>query len=76
MSRRDPASAIVPLAKADADLTTGVTRALWVGTAGTVNVMDEGGAIRTAFPLIVGLNPIRIRQLRTGGTADDIWGLY
>lgn len=51
-------------------------RALWVGTAGTANLRDEHGNIRMDFPLLQGLNPIRISQLRSGGDADDIWGLY
>lgn len=51
-------------------------RALYVGTAGTANLMGGDGEIATDFPLHAGLNPIRPRQLRTGGTADNIWALY
>lgn len=51
-------------------------RALYVGTAGTANLMGGDGEIATDFPLQAGLNPIRPRQVRTGGTADDIWALY
>jgi hypothetical protein len=53
-----------------------VIRALYVGTAGTANMMDSSGEIATDFPLQAGLNPVRPKQLRTGGTADDIWALY
>jgi hypothetical protein len=65
----------VKLTKADATPIT-VPRALWVGTAGSANLVDESGNTLTAFPLQAGYNPIRISQLETGGDADDIWGLY
>ena len=65
-----------PVTKADADLPNGKCRALACGTAGTVNLMDGDGDITTAFPLQVGYNPIMPRQVRTGGTALDIWALY
>jgi hypothetical protein len=67
------------LTKADSDIPRvgGLAiRALYVGTAGTANLMDGSGAIATDFPLQAGLNPIRPAQVRTGGTADDIWALY
>lgn len=51
-------------------------RALYVGTAGTANLMGGDGEIATDFPLQAGMNAIRPRQVRTGGTADDIWALY
>jgi hypothetical protein len=47
-----------------------------VGTAGTANLMQEDGTIRTNFPLHVGTHPIVVRQVRTGGTASDLWALY
>lgn len=53
-----------------------VPRALWVGTAGTANFKDETGATISDFPLLAGLNPIKITELSDSGTADDIWGLY
>jgi hypothetical protein len=64
-------------ANSDIPLVGGLrVRALWVGTAGTANLMGGDGEIATDFPLQVGLNPIRPRQVRTGGDADDIWALY
>lgn len=53
-----------------------VPRALWIGTAGTLNFVDTAGQTITNFPAQAGLNPIKIRQLTEGGTATDIWGLY
>ena len=70
-----PSGNVVKLTKAD-DTDITVPRSLWVGTAGTANIVDEAGAARANFPLKEGLNPIRISQLEAGGTADDIWGLY
>lgn len=71
-----PAGLIVPVTKADADLPNGLARGLLVGIAGTANLMDASGAIRTAVPLIEGFNPLTVFQVRVGGTADDIWALY
>lgn len=54
----------------------GAPRALNCGTAGTANLVDAGGRLLTDYPLQQGYNPISVRQVRTGGTADDIWALY
>ena len=62
--------------KADADIPRGVCRGLLVGTAGTANLMDGDGNIQTDVPLQAGYNPLQVRQVRTGGTADNIWALY
>lgn len=66
----------VPVTKADADLTDGICRALHVGTAGTANLMDAEGNVRANFPLVAGQNNVSCKQVRTGGTASDIWALY
>lgn len=72
-----PASKIAPVTKADStDLPDGACRALLVGTAGTANILELDGTERTAVPLQQGYNPIRIRRVKTGGTAADIWALY
>lgn len=65
-----------PVTKADADLPGSITRGLLVGTAGTANLMQPDGTIRTNVPLQQGYNPLQVRQVRTGGTATDIWALY
>lgn len=70
-----PSGRAVKLTKAD-DTDISVPRALWVGTAGTANLVDERGNTLANFPLKEGYNPIRIKQFETGGTADDVWGLY
>jgi len=70
------AGKFVPVTKADADLPGGRCFALLVGTAGTANLMDASGAIRTNVPLQLGYNSLSCNQVRTGGTAADIWALY
>jgi hypothetical protein len=70
-----PSDTFVLVTKANENLTR-VTKALLVGSAGTANLMDASGQIRTDVPLIQGYNPLRVKQVRTGGTADNIWALY
>lgn len=65
-----------PVTKADSDLPGGVCRWLLVGTAGTANIMQQDGTIRTNVPLHAGYHPLICKQIRTGGTAADIWALY
>ena len=72
-----PAVILEPVTKDDdTDLASGLTRGLLVGIAGTANLVDGSGAIRTNVPLQVGYNPVRVSRVRLGGTADDIWALY
>lgn len=70
------ARALWPVTKADEDIPRGICRGLLVGTAGTANLMDGEGSIHANVPLQVGYNPIQVTQVRTGGTATDIWALY
>jgi hypothetical protein len=65
-----------PVTKANTDLAGGTTRGLLVGTAGTANLMQPNGEIRSNVPLQQGYNPLQVLQVRTGGTATDIWALY
>lgn len=67
---------VVSVSKADSDLPSGTCRALLVGTAGSANIMDGSGEIRLGVPLQQGYNLIMCKQIRTGGTADNIWVLY
>lgn len=71
-----PADDFVLVTKANSDLPGGACRALLVGTAGTATLMTLGGDTRTDVPLQAGYNPIACLQVRTGGTADNIWALY
>lgn len=70
------ASRIALVTKADSGLPNGTCRGLLVGTAGTANLMDAHGGIATDVPLQAGYNPIQCQQVRTGGTADNIWALF
>lgn len=60
---------------ANTDLENGTCRCLLVGTAGTINLMQEDGTIRTGVPVVAGYNPLVCKQIRTGGTAANIWAL-
>lgn len=71
-----PGTDVVPVTKANADLPDGPCRALWVGTAGSVNIRTLNGADRDDFPVFIGLNQIQVKRVRLGGTADNIWAIY
>lgn len=73
---RNPADSWVKLTKANSDLAGGVCRGLLVGTAGTANLRDGADVDTADVPLQQGYNPLKVKQLRTGGTADNIWALY
>ena len=76
VSSDTPAYKLVPVSKANVDLPDGVARALWVGTAGTANLQDASGVIRANVPLLQGLFPFPVKQVREGGLASDIWAVY
>lgn len=71
-----PAHICAPVTKADSDLPGGTCRGLLVGVAGTANIMDGSGEVRTNVPLQQGYNPIVCQQVRTGGDASGLWALY
>lgn len=75
-NKTEPAEIFSPVTKADSDLPGGICRALLVGTAGTANLQDIHGNTRANVPLQQGYNPLVCKQVRTGGTATDIWALY
>jgi len=65
---------IVPLTKGGGPFAE--TRAVLVGTAGTLNIVTAAGKTRTDVPFLAGMTPIRITDLLTGGLGDDVWGVY
>jgi len=72
-----PARAVVAISKNDStDLPDGICQAFVAGTAGTLNFIDAYGNTVTNFPAQVGYNPIMLKRVLTGGTADNLWGLY
>ena len=76
---RDPAYDVVPVTKADEDLPDGPCKAILVGVGGTLNVQTVGRGqpqIRNSLPLAAGLYPFQLTQIRTGGTASDIFAIY
>lgn len=67
---------VVAVTKADADLPDGKCRALLIGTAGTLNIMDEAGNVVNGLTVPAGILPIVCLQVRTSGTATGIFALY
>lgn len=69
---------IVPVTPSDTDpLPSGICRGLLVGTAGSADLIDGSGALRSGVPLQQGYNPLSVRRINdTNLTADDIWALY
>lgn len=52
-----------------------VTRAILVGTAGTLNLTTLGGDTVTGLPLAAGVwHPVMASSVATGGSAAQIWG--
>jgi len=73
-----PAMTLAPVSPADdADLPGGSTRAIFVGGAGDLTVMDAGGAAVTIVSAAHQYHPIAVRRvLATGTTATAIVALY
>ena len=65
---------IIPLTKGGGEFAT--TRAVLVGTAGTLNIVTAAGNTRNDVPFLQGMVPLRIKELLAGGSADDVWGVY
>ena len=72
-----PARQLIKVTKSDTlDIAPNACRALLVGVAGTANLVDWTGATVANVPLQQGYNPLMIRRVMTGGTADNIVALY
>lgn len=66
----DPAAELVAANVDDAvDLTNGITRAIWVGSAGNVSVVDAAGNTVTITGIPAGsLLPFQIKRIRSTNT--------
>ena len=61
----------------DADLPDGVTRGLFVGVAGFVEVVDESGTVVRIPSGAAQYHPLAVRRVRAlGTTATDLIALY
>ena len=69
-----PAKDLVPLTKGSGPFAE--CRAILIGTAGTANVVMASGKTRNNVSLQVGVMPLRISVLLSGGTADDFWAIF
>ena len=73
----EPAGTIVELSASASDIARySKMKGLWVGTGGTVTIVDYNGSTLTDFPVLAGVNPIRIKRLTAIGTASDIYALF
>ena len=70
-----PAYDVVPVVF-DAEIAE--SRAILSASAGTVDIVTAAGKTRTGIPIQAGITPIRIAQVKTGGTivAADLWLVY
>lgn len=73
-----PAMMLAPVSPADdADLPGGATRAIFVGGAGDLTVLDSNGTAVTIVSAAHQYHPITVRRvLATGTTATAILALY
>ena len=73
-----PAATLIAVTPSDtADLPSGVTRAVHVGNAGTLAVLDTKGNTAILQSLDGQYHPVRVRRiLATGTTATGIVALY
>lgn len=73
----DPAVGGFAITKSDSVELQEVTRKLYVGTAGTLTVVMATGQtvafLGTGLPN--GIHELRVKQVKTGGTADNLVGL-
>jgi hypothetical protein len=77
-SRRDKESVNAPsevygLAEEGVDFPEGVARFLLVGTEGTATLVRPDGVEVANVPLRAGYNPLVCRQVKTLGTAADVY---
>ena len=67
---------IFPITKDVTEIDQTRIKALWIGTAGTLNITDKGGNVQVNIPVKTGLFPLKVQSVDLGGTADQIWGIY
>lgn len=58
------------------DLPEGICRALLVGVEGTLTLVTPDGREVSDVPVVQGYNPLFVKRVKTGGTADNIFALY
>ena len=58
------------------DLPEGICRGLLVGVEGTLTLITPDGREVVDVPVVKGYNPLFVKRVKTGGTADSIIALY
>jgi len=73
-----PMTGIVAVTPHDTNaLTDGTCRALWIGVAGTITIVDADGNTAGAITVPVGLFPVQCNIVKaTGTTSTEIWAIY
>lgn len=54
----------------------GPCRALLVGSGGLLNIFDATSVAGVDVPFPTGMTDLSIQEIRSGGTAADIWAVY
>jgi len=60
----------------NSDLPEGVCRGLLVGVGGTLNLVAPDGREVGDVPVVQGYNPLFVKRVKAGGTADNVFALY
>lgn len=74
-----PGYDIIAVSLSESEFPEGPCRALWIGTAGNINITTLNGQARDDVPAQVGLFPIQCTKVRPGATATiatNIWAIY
>ncbi len=77
MNLVDPCGHLVVVTKSDTDILPGVTSALYISSAGTLQVTDEFNNVVALPSMNAGWHPIRIKQIwSTNTTASGFIAAY
>lgn len=74
-----PGGDIIQVSLSEDALPNGPCKALWVGTAGNINITTVEGNERDDVPAQVGILPIKCTHVRPGASsfaASNIWAIY
>ena len=71
----NPAADVIPVRF---DKPVGDARGILSASAGTVDIVTAKGKTRVGVPILAGITPIRVTEVKTGGSIleADLWLLY
>lgn len=67
---------LVELTPSDTEFANGISKGLWIGVSGTINITTQDGSDLDGVPVVSGYFPIACKKLRSGGTATDVYAVY